>query len=280
MNIYFEQSIQKFSDKVTNLLEEKEACNNLLLGLVERMKSQPMIEGVYLGLVENDGKVIYCLMQTPGNNWILPDVNHVPPIVLKCIVHTLIEQEKEIPGVIGPTTATVHFVQEYHRLKEKEILHEHMKQRIYQLHDVKLLPEGPGELVVATMKYHDLISDWLVQFGKQINESMTEEQAKEMATRFIEQKSSYLWMVNQVPVSMVNKARATRHGATVNAVFTPDKFKRKGYATNAVSALSLRLLQEGYRFCALYTDDANPTSNGIYQKIGYEQVGTSIVYRK
>jgi predicted GNAT family acetyltransferase len=33
--------------------------------------------------------------------------------------------------------------------------------------------------------------------------------------------------------------------------------------------LTQQLLDEGRRFCFLYTDLANPTSNSIYQAIGY-----------
>src|SRR5699024_8462530 len=88
-----------------------------------------------------------------------------------------------------------------------------------------------------------------------------------------------LWLVDGHPVSMVNKARRMRNGATINAVFTPDEHKRKGYATNAVAALSQKLLDAGFVFCSLHTDLANPTSNNIYRKIGYYAAGTSIVYK-
>ena len=36
--------------------------------------------------------------------------------------------------------------------------------------------------------------------------------------------------------------------------------------------LSQWLLGQGYRACFLYTDLSNPTSNHIYQAIGYEPV--------
>jgi predicted GNAT family acetyltransferase len=38
-------------------------------------------------------------------------------------------------------------------------------------------------------------------------------------------------------------------------------------------------LKEGKRFCFLYTDLANPTSNHIYQEIGYEPVCEAEQYR-
>ena len=52
----------------------------------------------------------------------------------------------------------------------------------------------------------------------------------------------------------------------------PPERRRHGYASACVAALSERLLSEGRRFCFLYTDLANPTSNAIYQKIGYQPV--------
>ena len=44
-----------------------------------------------------------------------------------------------------------------------------------------------------------------------------------------------------------------------------------GYASAAVAEVSRRLLDEGARVC-LFTDQANPTSNRIYQALGYAPV--------
>ena len=46
----------------------------------------------------------------------------------------------------------------------------------------------------------------------------------------------------------------------------------RGYASAITAALSTQLLASGRRFCFLYTDLANPTSNRIYRAIGYEHV--------
>jgi predicted GNAT family acetyltransferase len=46
-----------------------------------------------------------------------------------------------------------------------------------------------------------------------------------------------------------------------------------------VAALSQLLLDRGRRFCALYADLANPTSNRIYERIGYEPVCDAVDYR-
>jgi predicted GNAT family acetyltransferase len=62
----------------------------------------------------------------------------------------------------------------------------------------------------------------------------------------------------------------------VNSVYTPPELRRQGYATAAVAELSRVLLAEGYPACVLYTDLANPTSNSIYQRIGYEPVADAV----
>ena len=76
-------------------------------------------------------------------------------------------------------------------------------------------------------------------------------------------------------------AWAGRTGATVrvNSVYTPREHRRHGYASACVASLTQRLLDEGLGFCCLYADLANPTSNKIYQAIGYRPVCDVTEYR-
>jgi predicted GNAT family acetyltransferase len=53
----------------------------------------------------------------------------------------------------------------------------------------------------------------------------------------------------------------------------------RGYASALVASLTERLLAGGRRFCFLFTDLSNPTSNKIYQRIGYEPVADVDEYR-
>ena len=59
----------------------------------------------------------------------------------------------------------------------------------------------------------------------------------------------------------------------------PPAQRKRGYASACVATLSHLLLNRGYEFCMLYTDLTNPTSNAIYQAIGYEPVIDSTMYR-
>ena len=59
--------------------------------------------------------------------------------------------------------------------------------------------------------------------------------------------------------------------ARVGPVYTPQEHRGRGYASAAVAEVSRRLLDEGARVC-LFTDQANPTSNRIYEALGYRPV--------
>lgn len=71
------------------------------------------------------------------------------------------------------------------------------------------------------------------------------------------------------PVAMCSNAGGAAAIARINLVYTPPAFRRRGYATSLVSALTKRLIAAGSRRCCLYTDLANPTSNSVYRRIGY-----------
>lgn len=81
-----------------------------------------------------------------------------------------------------------------------------------------------------------------------------------------------------MPVSMAGTSGPTPNGIRVNLVYTPPEHRRQGYASSCVAALSQALLNQGRKYCFLLTDLANPTSNHIYQTIGYRSRGDVTEY--
>jgi predicted GNAT family acetyltransferase len=80
-------------------------------------------------------------------------------------------------------------------------------------------------------------------------------------------------------VSLAGFGGATPNGIRIGPVYTPPGLRGRGYASALVAALSQLLLDGGRRFCFLYTDLANPTSNAIYRRIGYRLVCESAELR-
>ena len=152
-----------------------------------------------------------------------------------------------------------------------------MDQMIYRLDRVNEIELGPGELVPAADEHLDLVADWMVAFSEVTHERLGRDDALENARRKIDAASLYLWQDGE-PVSMAWRARPTKTGIVVSGVYTPPACRNRGYATACVASLSQLLLDEGYAYCALYADLANPVSNHIYRKMGYRPVRASIVY--
>jgi predicted GNAT family acetyltransferase len=57
----------------------------------------------------------------------------------------------------------------------------------------------------------------------------------------------------------------------IGPVYTPPEQRGRGWASNAVAEVSRRRQAEGTQVC-LFTDQANPTSNGIYAALGFVPV--------
>ncbi|MDE2868745.1 MAG: GNAT family N-acetyltransferase [Chloroflexota bacterium] len=81
----------------------------------------------------------------------------------------------------------------------------------------------------------------------------------------------YVWD-NGGPVSMAACDGPTPRGIRINFVYTPPEHRARGYASACVADLSQLLLDEGRRFCALFTDLANPVSNRLYARLGYRPI--------
>jgi hypothetical protein len=91
-----------------------------------------------------------------------------------------------------------------------------------------------------------------------------------------ERRGLGFWEDGGQGVSFAAYGNPTPHGIRIAPVYTPPEVRGRGYASACVAALSQCLLDSGRQQCYLYTDLANPTSNKIYQAIGYRPVGDAI----
>ncbi len=138
---------------------------------------------------------------------------------------------------------------------------------------VNELTPAKGQIRIANVNDLPTLQKWTLDFMKEaLQESGTEDAIERFVRQKIETKSIFLWEDGQL-VSMAAKTRPTKKSISINLVYTPKEYRKKGYARSCVASLTERLLREEYKYCTLYTDLMNPTSNKIYQEIGYKEVG-------
>ncbi len=268
----FERAIE-FYERAEGFLIEHEACHSLMLGIARQLAERPKFFGEepYLATIEEAGEVIAATYMTPPHNPVL-SLGFTPGSV-RLLAEDLCKHHPGLPGVLGPAQAARSFAETWKELTGKPY-RKKRAQRIHRLEKVIPVEGVPGRLRRATEVDRKLLTGWFVAFAKEaLGEDLDPQAAGRTVDAYLgtEGMGLYLWE-DRGPVSMAGHSRPTPNGVTVNYVYTPPGQRNRGYASACVAALSQHLLDEGYRYCFLFTDLANPTSNKIYRAVGYEPV--------
>ncbi|MFD9355472.1 GNAT family N-acetyltransferase [Streptomyces sp. NPDC060031] len=81
-----------------------------------------------------------------------------------------------------------------------------------------------------------------------------------------------LWEHAGIPVSLASFSRPIGSAARIGPVYTPPAERGRGYAAGVTHAASEAAYAAGASEVLLFTDLANPTSNGVYLRLGYTPV--------
>jgi len=273
MQVTVHQQADDFLKVVHQILLKDEAANNLMLGIALQLQNRqyPGQTEPYLATVSDEHGLILAALRTPPHPLTLYQHRNGDHDAYDFLAQDLMARMTDLTAVSGRTPVAQEFAEVWAALTN-QLAHAQMRMRIFELQHVKLKPISPGDLRQATQNHLDLVINWVRCFITDANLHDDPAQVPQMVQRKIEAGAVYLWELDGKPVSMAASARPMEHGVTVNLVYTPPELRGRGYATSCVSALSQKLLDVGWSFCALFTDLANPTSNGIYQRIGYEPI--------
>lgn len=253
-------------------LEAEEAVNGLMLGLALRLRDDPALAGTraYLATVEDEnGLALAALMS--GLNVILYSTRAQAGEALERVARDLAFSDHPAPGVTGPAALAEEFAACWKNITG-QAGHVKTNLRIYVLRKVIPPPQPGGFFRMAREDERGLLVDWSIAFQAEALGEADQTAAARAVDLGLLQNRLYVWEDQGKPVSMAASSRPTAHGMTVNLVYTPPDLRGRGYASACVAAISQKILDSGKQYCTLFTDLANPTSNSIYQKIGYQPV--------
>ncbi|NUS57470.1 MAG: GNAT family N-acetyltransferase [Streptomycetaceae bacterium] len=86
-----------------------------------------------------------------------------------------------------------------------------------------------------------------------------------------------VWEVDGGIVSMAAVSATVAGAARIAPVYTPPHLRRRGYAAAVTAARAAATLKDGADTVLLFTDLANPTSNSVYQSIGFVPVEDRVI---
>ncbi|HML45371.1 MAG TPA: GNAT family N-acetyltransferase [Clostridia bacterium] len=176
-----------------------------------------------------------------------------------------------MPGVIAEKALAHAFAASYVSGRKQQRYEVQTNERVYRLDHVAEVPLV-GTLRVAEERDLHYLPYWMKGFLDECFHS-NEPLSYEHAQRHLKNGTMYILEVEGLPVSMAGSTRRMPHGRSIGPVYTPPYLRGHGYATACVAMLSQRVLEQGYDYCVLFTNLANPTSNHIYQTIGYRPLG-------
>ena len=185
-----------------------------------------------------------------------------------------------LPGVHAPVEHADAFVETW-TARAGGTARRILRERIHALERVTAPSGVPGALRRATPADRDLLARWMhgfnvESFGSNAGRRDVDALADELVAS--SHRRGWVWDDGGA-VSTASTTGETPNGIRVGAVYTPPEHRGRGYATACVAAVSQAELDAGRRWCFLFTDLANPVSNRIYRRIGYEPVRDVDIFR-
>ena len=149
----------------------------------------------------------------------------------------------------------------------------HNRQRLYRLAELAWPDPAPeGEPRGATEADVPLVAEWFAAFARETHDLGGQHDQASVVRDRLSHGGVMLWVTGGVPVSVAAASRQVAGMIRVGPVYTPPELRGHGYASAVTAALSRQAMVAGAEEVVLYTDLANPVSNSIYQRIGYQPV--------
>ena len=274
-------TVADFVAAAGEFLEAREAEHNLILGLCTNITRHPEFfadQPLRFLTVSDGGTVVAAAIRTPPFNQVLSEME---PGYAPLLADAVADDGDTPPGVLGPTAAARSFVDRW-QVRTGQHAERVLAERIFRLSSVTPPRPAPGSWRVAGEGDRGILAEWYLAFAAEATpEGAPVEDIDAMVDRWVHRigRTMHLWEEGEKPASLAGAGGETPNGTRIGPVYTPPELRGRGYASNLVAAISQAQLDAGRRFCFLFTDLANATSNRIYQQIGYEPVTDVDQYR-
>jgi predicted GNAT family acetyltransferase len=231
----------------------------------------------YAALRDPAGEVVGAAMRTaptrPHPLFVLP----VPEDDARALARLLHGRGERVGGVNGTLPSARVVAEETARLTGGEVT-VRMHTRLFELREVVAPRRTEGAPRTATEDDLELVLAWFEAFGAEADEQAGRSRGHDGETvsrddvlARVRGGHVVLWEVGGEAVHLTAHNPPAYGVVRIGPVYTPRPHRGRGYARAAVAEVSRRVLDAGHRPC-LFTDQANPVSNKVYERIGYTAV--------
>jgi predicted GNAT family acetyltransferase len=265
---------QAFLDAAGPFLADREAEHNLLFGIAANLitdPDRPMTAQPYFAAIRRADEVVAAALMTPPSNVVVSLVDDAEAI--PALAADLDRGRVHVPGITAPVEVARAFAglwSERRGVASQRTIAE----RVYRAERIVAPRDVRGSTRIATSADRAILVEWVGAFLAEALERSDEDEIVAVVDGALRTGTRvyYLWEHDGRPVSMAGVTGPTPNGIRVGPVYTPPGDRGHGFASAVTAAASQAQLDQGRRFVFLFTDLANPTSNRIYQAIGFEPV--------
>jgi uncharacterized protein len=258
-------------DRAGAFLASRPVEHNLILTLLHDRHAAP--EPGRYWIVEAGGAVVGVVFQSPLDYG--ATLTPMPASAVVAAVDAIVGEGVALPDISGAAATAATFAGRWGE-RTKRGAEPVAGQRLYALGALQNATAQRGALRRARAEERELLVTWFRGFQADTGEHGVD------PVRFVagelDAQRAWLWVEDGTPVSMASHTQTIEGTTRVRAVYTPPELRRNGYAAACVGAMSAELVARDLR-CILYTDLANPTSNSVYRRLGYEAVAELLRYR-
>ncbi|MFI5100601.1 MAG: GNAT family N-acetyltransferase, partial [Actinomycetes bacterium] len=221
-------------------------------------------EDCWWWLVSDDaGEPVACAMRTAPWNLALGPTSEAAAAALGRAVAAA---DPQLPGVVGPVAAVQSLIS---ALPGHPATRVTMNDVVHVLDELVDPPQVPGELVVADRSQLDRLVEWHVEFAR--DAGLVQRDPRPSVLQRLEQHGLFWWCVDGEPVSMAGHtpplSAPSGTVGRIGPVFTPARFRRRGYAA-ALTGAVVRPLQPASSVVKHLADAAKATHNRVYHPLG------------
>ncbi|MFF3330434.1 GNAT family N-acetyltransferase [Streptomyces sp. NPDC002888] len=272
--------LDAFLARATDFLHSRPALHTVPLTVTETLRrrgldaygDEPPVFGV---LQEGNGPVRAAFFRTP------PHRLTITPLTAEeadALAQWLAGLGQPVPGVNGDRDSAAAFAAAWQRhTGATAILRQ--RQRLYRLGTLTApRPLPAGRARIATEAYREQLARWYGEFGDATGQAIVKDAGGWVDARLAHDGLTLWETPDGTPVSMAGVLPKVAGQVRVGPVYTPAHLRGQGYAGAVTAETSRAALADGAEEVLLFTDLANPTSNGLYQRIGYRPVRDFAVY--
>ncbi|GGX33112.1 GNAT family N-acetyltransferase [Streptomyces lomondensis] len=271
--------LDDFLARAGAFLRSRPAMHTVPLTVTETLRTQGAHvygdEPPEFGVLERDGVVRATLFRTPPH-WL--NLTALTPADADGLAARLAALGQRLPGVNADRDTAAAFTEAWRRHTGAAATLR-QRQRLYRLGTLTVpRPLPPGGPRVAVEADRAQLMCWHDEFSESVGLG-TVRDAAGWADARIESGGMTFWETpDGTPVAMAGTSPRVVGQVRVSAVYTPPQHRGRGYAGAVTAEVSRAALAAGVKEVLLFTDLANPTSNGLYQRIGYRPVADFTVY--